>query len=258
MSVYVIVYIFFISVDKDKTVEIDHIFNLGDSLKRLYFPEQHKKRNKRERKVRTFKKRNGNGDLHGYESDPEGKIGLSDIVRNSPDLKTYKSHPELNWTENTAVEENVGILKSQSLPNTPRVSPKLIRRNSLSKPNQKEVQKTGPGYSFLASVAGELHLKRKQQEKSVMKVVDSSSSVAVTTKSSEPPQITQPQTVFTVEHTNPNKNIHAQHFHDFSDSAGVDEESHGPISITSFMKWGTTKKINVTNKESNMFSPTSF
>ncbi|XP_045188848.1 uncharacterized protein LOC123546546 isoform X2 [Mercenaria mercenaria] len=248
--------------EKEKTVEVQPIFNLGDSLKKLYFPHQHKRPNKK--KKRVFKK--SSDETHhssGYQSDPEGKIGLCDIIKNDPELKSYHSHPDLSWNENIVppVDNAIPGRQSKSLPNTPRVSPKLLRRNSLKKDNQVELQKSGPGFSFLASVAGELHMKKLQQDKKkeqgVVKVNEGS---LVAKRPSEPVQvIAQPQTMTSVSHhSEPSSEIHTHHMHDFSDSTGADLESHKPAFISSFMKWNNTKKINVTNKESNMFSPTSF
>ncbi|XP_060585476.1 uncharacterized protein LOC132741345 isoform X2 [Ruditapes philippinarum] len=261
-----------LSVDQEKTVKIDPIFNLGDSLKRLYFPHHHhhhhhKEHPKRERKVRTFsKKRPGSAESHGYESDPEGKVGLLDIVKNDPGMKAYNSHPELNMTETVALDESVHEFKSKSLPTTPRVSPKLLRRNSLKNSEKKEVQKTGPGFSFLASVAGELHKRKnpeKQLEKGIKKVspgssLGPSSGTVAVTETSESKQVAKSQTGTIMDSKEPSRSMHTHHVHDFSESTGIDLESHDPISLSSFVKWGTTKKIKITNKESNMFSPTSF
>lgn len=242
---------------KEKIIEVEPVFNLGDSLRNLYFPHQHGKKSKR-RKDHILKKNRG-GHRHGYQSDPEKKVDLCKIIQQDPELgKQYQSHPDLSQDDRNMpfVDDYMESRKSKSLPTTPKVSPKLKRRNSLTKEHETEVQKSGPGFSFLESVAGQLHRKKiehgKKLERGLVKVSD------VGVRRPAEIQVAQPETFVVVTQKEPTTTIHTHHLHDFSDSAGSDLDSDRPVFMKTFLTWSTTQKVNISNKESNMFSPSSF
>lgn len=310
------------NTDGEKNLHIDPVLNLGGSLNQLYFP-------KKERQKRRVKKRDKDekvtagvcgyasdpgrlgydsdpGSRLCYDSDPGAKMGLCEIISNVPEIQTAHSSSDVSQTSDVhnQVDEVFVVNSSKSLPNTPRVSPKLIRRNSKSDLHVDIPQ--GPGFSFLAGVAGELHLRKLQHDKKLetglAKVspgyIVSSAPVSaghnvssapvsaghivcsapvsagqivgsppadVATVSSPPADVATVVSQSRVEATvpvslysDPSTVTHTHHMHDFSDSTGADLESHTPKLVKSFFQWGTKTKVQVTSKESNMFSPTSF
>lgn len=245
---------------KEKVIEVEPLFNLGDSLRNLYFPHQHSKKKSKHRKDHNLKKSNG-GHRHGYQSDPEGKVDLCKIIKQDPELgKQYQSHPDLSQDDRNMpfVDDYMESRKSKSLPTTPKVSPKLKRRNSLKREHETEVQKSGPGFSFLESVAGQLHRKKiehgKKREQGLVKVSDGQ----VGPRKPAEMHVAQPGAFVVVTQKEPTTTIHTHHVHDFSDSTGSDLDSHQPNFMKTFLTWSTTQKVNMSNKESNMFSPSSF
>lgn len=246
---------------EERKVVVEPLFNLGDSLRQLYFPNQHKKR--KPKKKRELAIKNHLSQRHGYESDPEGKYDLHKIIRDDPEFNHYTSQPELSVSDGQmpALEDSLfEARKAKSLPTTPRISPKLKRRNSLkNEKNQNELQKTGPGFSFLESVAGQLHLKKLQQDKKHEQgLVRMAEKQVVSSKPVEVIEVVNSPTDKVVSYSEPATSMHTHHLHDFSDSAGSDLEAHKPNFMKSFFTWSTTQKVKVNNKESNMFSPSSF
>ncbi|KAL4231299.1 hypothetical protein ACF0H5_008879 [Mactra antiquata] len=265
--------------DQPPQFVIDPILNLGDSLKRLYFPKEHANRRSHRRR------RQPQGENQDSQENQESstneqpvstssdsgndrrKISLFDTLSKFPELKVFNSNPCINEIPEIDDPETItyGYRKSQSLPTTPRVSPKLARKTSIIANKTTEPQ--GPGFSFLAGVAGELRMNKLKQghihEKELQKLSESKIQKvplpSALTKDKKSVSLSQ-ESISSVTSETSHDLESTHHVSDFSEYMGGDykmEKSPKPV-MKSLFEWGSKKKIKVTNKESNMYSPCSF
>lgn len=292
--------------DNEPTVHVQPTLNLTDSLRRLYFPNSHAR--KQQNLLKKKSQNDGESEdrpwsapstSDGYESDPEDKYQLSQKIL--PALRKIQSHPELTSYDNTVVNfdntsysqgYNQYLEKTTSLPTTPAASPQIKRRHSFThrKHNEKADKsgKSGPGSSFLKSVANEIQRHKMMQDKKLehrglVKVTErldlsfprldhslihpsttahSTTTMAHTTVTASSIQpITSSEVSETrhgSEHTE--HDSHGRHFTDFAGSDDIHSHApkFAPKFVKNFIEWGTTKKIKVKSKETNVWSPTSF
>lgn len=292
--------------NNEQTVHVQPTLNLTDSLRRLYFPNSHAR--KQQNLLKKKSQNDGESEdrplsapstSDGYDSDPEEKYQLSKKL--IPALRKIQSHPELSSYDNTGVNlgdtpysqgYNQYLDKTTSLPTTPAASPQIKRRHSFThrKHNEKADKsgKSGPGSSFLKSVANEIQRHKMMQDKKLehrglVKVTErldlsfprldhglihpsttaySTTTVAHTTVTASSTQPIASTEVSETRHESDHSE-HDSHGRHFTDFAGSDDiHSHAPKFapkfVKNFIEWGTTKKIKVKSKETNVWSPTSF
>lgn len=270
--------------EKQPEVFIEPVLHLGESLKRLYFPKEHQQNRQKPRKTRissdSSKEKNKGRDTSadsdcssstGFDRESDkSKMGLFDKVFKNPEINIFSSQPCISDIPDIDHPEitSVGSLKSKSLPATPRVSPKLLRKKSVHADDHKEPK--GPGLSFLASVAGELRynkLKQNQKHDQELQRFSETNKKHGIVKSEDKvlPLVSQKNNQSSVVSHTPELESNAHHLEnthhvsDFSDYLGQDykSENRKPF-MKSLIEWSTTKKMKMTNQETNMYSPTSF
>lgn len=215
-----------------------------------------------------------------FASDPVGCASLYQKISNAYGLRRVQSSPEMEDIHETipdiAIFDYSTFSKSKSLPTTPKVSPKLPRKNKTTDeiPDKKQVAETsGPGFSFLAKVAGDVRMYKAKQEQlrqEEKRKLEEKIALAMVTGDKTPLSSGQ-----VVERNNNLLTVPAQS--DNSESAkssgsgsnnvysfrpracSNESDSDGEGSfVKNIISWGTKKKVRMSGKESNMFSPTSF
>lgn len=247
----------------DPLSQTQPVVNIGEGFKRFYIGQNRRKGNEKDREHHPSGEK-----TCGYESDPEGRYELSKLL---PGIRRNQSHPELTKSEIHApmqFSDDYQLNKAKSLPGTPKVSPTLKRRNSQkSDEHGKEVAKSGPGFSFLAHVAGELHRRKVKhdgkQEQGLMRVTES---LDITTRTTQTVHTTVASAISQVSTTSALSGApltetgtvdpRSHHFTDFAHTEEV--HSSTPQFLKKIIDWGTKKKVKVNKKETNMWSPSSF
>ncbi|WAR21794.1 hypothetical protein MAR_015768 [Mya arenaria] len=266
---------------QSKNVLVDPLMGISKTMRRLTRKNDYGKL-----KMSTVMNKNPPNLDRGYESEPETDkmpVTLLDHVEKSG-LRRISSHPELDELELMAQDnlkgngdnnsedlfENYALGKSKSLPTTPRVSPKLLRKNRTSNEleSPSDSQNHGAGYSFLASVIGGLRVtkaKQEQQRKDAeqrliekkkqhdKKVVSDQAGLIVPRQENQVVMAgastsSKTATVDTLLNSNMSEKVNE------TQSKSPPKKSF----LTNVMNWSTQKQVDVSRKESNMWSPTSF
>lgn len=215
-------------------------------------------------------------------SDPAGCASLYQKISSIYGLRRVHSQPEFNNAEDATKSVDTfdfsTYSKSKSLPTTPKVSPKLLRKNFSQTtdeiPDKKAVtDANGPGLSFLASVAGNVRMYKAKQEKirqEELKRREEKHAVARMdidkTAVSSAGQLVERNCTQTVMAKSTAQPHSAQDVPDFNDntvfrprtySNESDSDSEASF-VKNIISWGTKKRVRMSSKEANMFSPTSF
>jgi len=242
-------------------------------MRRLYYRGDYNKR-----KAPKVEKTSNPPSLdRGYESEPEvePEVKLIDHVERSG-LRRIQSHPELDDLQSLDDEKNktedpfdyYSLHKSKSLPTTPRVSPKLLRKKKPTEEGEEKSAATtqSAGYSFLASIIGGLTIAKAKQEherkQNERRLIEKQS---MHMKGKEPSGVAQKSDNQTVAAPAVVPPVTSQSASTVSSTAAPSSDSSAAGGarkedgfMKSFMTWGTTKSVNVSRKEANMWSPASF
>ena len=250
-----------------KTIQVDPVFNLGESLRRLYFPNEYRSKNKKKLSKESKDTVKGDSEVEPM-SDPEGCASLYKKISTMYGLRRVQSTPEFEGSQpvpnDVEIYDYSTFSKSKSLPNTPKVSPKLLRKNKTTDeiPDGRQIMDpSGPGFSFLASVAGDVRMykakqeqlrqeeKRKYEAKMALAKTTSERSVDVTRTERNDNSNTSTKV------SSATADMIGHRPRSYSNESDSDSESS---LVKNIISWGTKKRVPMSGKEANMWSPTSF
>lgn len=264
-----------------KTIQVDPVFNLGESLRRLYFPNEYRKKTGKGKKVwkgeAEKEEKEQLGEDFDLASDPVGCSSLYQKISTMYGLRHVQSQPNMDKMQEDAKSVDMfdysTFSKSKSLPTTPKVSPKLRRKNKTQTtddiPDKMEVANTnGPGFSFLASVAGNVRMYKAKQDKlhqEEQRRREEKNAVSKTLMDKSENQIVERNNITVANTESGLRSLDSQNdqkdngimFRSRTYSNESDSDSESSF-VKKVISWGTKKKVIVSGKESNMYSPTSF
>lgn len=268
--------------DTEKKLHIQPVFGLGSSMRKLYCPNHNNPQKQQDHADGSHPV----SEFHSSASDvsePEDSGVLYEKVAKMAGMRRIQSHPEFHELadiKNRMTKcgeifdpfDNYGLSKPKSVPTTPLLgSPKTIRKHMQSV-DHTHGDKT-PGYSFLASVADELKSlneklsmnARHRNHESIhahqsVEKIKTQNHVAHTSETSA--VVAANNTSMTVTQSgslNPSTSVSTSlmpaHLEP-ADKHGGTGKSSGFVNF--FKSLATNKPMNVSSKESNMFSPQSF